>query len=381
MTVFDRQFFDQVIDRRSSGSTKWRKFGQGVLPMWVADMDFPAPEFVLDALKERLDHPILGYTDRPPSLVDAFCGWIKYHYDWEIDPEWLCWLPGVVPGLNLCARALAGDEGLLIPTPVYHPFLYLGKNAQRPEVRVPLVREGKEWRMDFDALSAALTPQTRMLLICNPQNPTGRCYRQDELRALADFVERHNLLLVSDEIHCNIVLDPNARHMPIAQAFPEIAERTISLYAATKVYNIPGVGCAAAVIPDPTLRRRFMRARAGLVPGVGPLGFVASEAAFNDRGPYIPALVEYLRDNLALLTATIGERTAMLQGTYLAWIDVSDLDLDDTEAHFKTHGLGISPGAQFGAPDHIRLNFGCPRSTLREGLSRLLAGVQAAQSA
>jgi cystathionine beta-lyase len=363
--------FDKVIDRSHSHSTKWLKFAPDVLPFWVADMDFAAPQFLLDALHERLEHPILGYTDRPPSLVESLQRWLEHHYAWSVPEEWIVWVPGVVPMLNLAARSVAPDTSLLMPTPVYHPFLALAANAGISDIRVPMsVRDG-QWRMDFDAMAEALQPDTRMLMTCNPQNPTGRCYTSNELAELARFIDTHDLYLVSDEIHCNIVLDSGQTHLPIAAQHPEIAARTISLYSPTKVYNIPGISCAAAIIPDPTLRQNFLRARAGLQPGIGPLGFVACERAFNDRSSYIDELMAYLRANLAELKSVVGDRLLAHDATYLAWIDVADLDIEDTQSHFASHGIGISPGAQFGDPSHIRFNFGCPRETLQAGLQRL----------
>jgi cystathionine beta-lyase len=210
-----------------------------------------------------------------------------------------------------------------------------------------------------------------MIMICNPQNPTGRCYSRQELADLAAFIERHDLLLVCDEIHCNIILDETCQHIPIAAAYPEIAARTITLYAATKVYNIPGISCAAAVIPDPALRRRFVDAKAGLMPSIGPLGFIAAEAAFNDRSDWVPRLREYLRTNLTMVQAAVGERLTPLQGTYLAWINAQDLDVDDKQSYFAKHGLGLSAGAQFGEPGYVRFNFGCSKQTLQLGLDRL----------
>ncbi len=369
--------FDQPIDRHATSSTKWQKFAADVLPMWVADMDFAAPDFVLDALRERLDHPILGYTDRPASLNTALQGWLEHHFNWSVPDAWIVWLPGVVPALNLAAQSLAAPDRLMIPTPVYHPFLDLAANAGLADDRVAMRVVNGRWEMDIDAMRDALTPETRMLMICNPQNPTGRAYTEPELAALAAFVAEHNLLLVSDEIHCNIVLDPDSRHHPIAARHPEIAEQTISLYAATKVYNIPGLSCAAAVIPDASLRRRFLQARRGLMPGIGPLGFIASEAAFNDRSDWMAELVAYLRGNLSLVDEALGKRLAPLDATYLAWIDIRDLDIDHAERYFAEHGVGISPGAQFGAPGYIRVNFGCPRSMLEEGLERLQKAIAA----
>lgn len=373
------QDFDQPLDRAGTYSSKWNRFADDVLPFWVADMDFAAPEFILDAIRERLDHPILGYTEQPASLVESFQGWLAHHYNWQVPAEWIVWIPGVVPMLNLAARCVAPHGNIVIPTPVYHPFLSLARNAGIEDIRVPMHMDDG-WQMDFEAMAAAITPDTKMLMICNPQNPTGRCYSSAELEQLAQFVEAHDLYLVSDEIHCNILLDDTCRHQPVAALHPAIAARTISLYAATKVYNIPGISCAAAVIPDASLRRRFMHERAGLIGGIGPLGYVASEAAFNDRSDWIPQLLNYLRDNLAEIQAVVGDRLSPLQATYLAWINVADLGISDTEKYFAEHGIGISPGAQFGAPDYIRFNFGCPRATLREGLARLSNAIDAANT-
>jgi cystathionine beta-lyase len=374
--------FDIAIDRTESSSTKWQKFGADVLPMWVADMDFAAPAFIFESLQDRLNHPILGYTDRPESLLNAFLDWLGFYYGWHIPRDWVVFVPGVVPGLNLaCQISQPGD--VLMPTPVYHPFLDLASNAGRQEIRVPMIRERildgavtrSRWAMDFDAMSQAVTLQTRFLAISNPQNPTGRCYDSAELAQLATFVEAHDLLVLSDDIHGSIILKETASHTPIAQAHPEILDRTVSLFAPTKAYNVPGLSCAVAVIPDETVRTQFLAARRGLQPGIGPLGFIVAEVAFRDRGSWLPELNAYLRQNLALINSTLGGRVAYLEATYLAWIDVADLGDIDMEQHFANFGLGISPGAQFGEPSHIRLNFGCPRSTLVEGLTRLKAAL------
>jgi cystathionine beta-lyase len=369
--------FDQIIDRTHTNSTKWQKFPTDVLPMWVADMDFAAPDFVLRALRERLDHPIIGYTDRPKSLNIAFQQWLQHHFGWSVPDEWIVWLPGVVPALNLAARTLEANASLMIPTPVYHPFFDLAGHAGLQEIQVPMAVNGGRWEMDWDAMHDAIEPSTRMIMICNPQNPTGRSYTAAELSQLADFIERHDLTLVSDEIHCNLILDPESRHIPVAAAHPEIAARTISLYAATKTYNIAGISCAAAVVPDARLRQRLLNARAGLMPGIGPLGFVASEAGFNDRSDWIPQLLDYLRANLALVQDTLGDRLTPLEATYLAWIDVQDLDIADPLSYFAEYKLGLSVGAQFGQPGYLRLNFACPRQTLQTGLARLTEAIAA----
>jgi cysteine-S-conjugate beta-lyase len=374
--------FDRLIDRRGTWSSKWENYaGRDVLPFWVADMDFAIPEFVREAVRRRLDHDVMGYTRTPQTLVEAFQGWLAHHYGWEVPETWLVWLPGVITGFNLAARATAvGGGSVLIPTPVYYPFLDVPRNVGQAGIEVPLVRDGRRWVMDLDALEAAVQPGSRLLLLANPQNPTGRAYDREELEALAAFCLRHDLVLCSDEIHCQILLSRDARHVPAASLSPEIAARTISLFAATKTYNIPGLSCGVAVIPDPDLRQRFKQAQAGLVPNVGPLEFAASEAAFSDRGPWVPQLLDYLRANHALVEAVAGERMTPVEATYLAWIDVRDLNLASPGAYFESHGIGLSDGAAFGGPGFVRFNFACPRSLLERGLERFAAALHAAVS-
>ena len=369
--------FDRCIDRSGTGSAKWDKYqGRDVLPFWVADMDFEAPDFLLDALRARLEHPVFGYTRVPDGLVAAFQGWLDRNYQWPVPEEWLVWIPGVVTGLNLAAMATAQPGGgVLIPTPVYYPFRSVPAHAGQRSIEVPMQCDGDRWVMDIDALEAATDADTRILMIANPQNPTGRVYDQAELQELAAFAARRGLVICSDEIHCPILLDQQAVHRPIASLDPAIAERSISLYAATKAYNVPGLSCAVAVIPDAGLRRRFNKARQGLTPLIGPLAYTASEAAFNDQSGWLNRLLAYLRGNHERVRAVAGERMTPVEGTYLAWIDVRDLGLDDPEAHFERHGLGLSGGDAFGGPGFVRFNFGCPRSLLEEGLARFSAAV------
>ena len=253
---------------------KARIFCRSGLPIWTSRYR----SSFSDPLRQRLDHPIIGYTKKPQSLTLALQGWLAHHYGWQVPEDWIVWLPGVVPGLNMAVHMLADHQQILVPTPIYYPFLDLQANTGRKQVAVPLqlVDDGL-WSMDFDAMTEAMNGEVKMVCIANPQNPTGRCYRLDELQALADFIERHDLLLVSDEIHCQLILDQDKHHLPIAHAVPEIAHRTVSLFAATKTYNIPGFGCAAAIVPDPGLRaalsghpgRPGARARPAELPCIG----------------------------------------------------------------------------------------------------------------
>ena len=372
----DDAFFDRTIERHGSSSRKWDKYaGRDVLPFWIADMDFAAPASVLDAIRQRLDHPILGYSDNRPALTKALGQWLQNSFAWTIDSDWVVWLPGVVPGLNLAALTLEGQGSILIPTPVYYPFLEIASDARLTEIRTPMASSNGHWEIDFDRMATDIRPDTRMLLICNPQNPTGRCYTREELSKLAEFVEQHDLLLVCDEIHCSIILDENSEHHSIASEFPHIKNRTVVLYAMTKTYNIPALSCAAAVIPDAGLRKRFLDARVGIVPSVGPLELIATLAALEDQSNYVPTLLGYLRENLALVAGAVGPRLTHLEGTYLAWIDVQDLAIGDVETYFESFGLGLSPGNQFGKDGYVRFNFACPQHLLHRGLDRLTAAL------
>lgn len=377
--------FDQVFDRRPTSSTKWNKFPEGVLPFWVADMDMRAPPFLLDRLKQRIDHGILGYTVTPPTVVEAFIHWLEVHYRWSVQPEWLVWIPGVVTGLNLATRtALAGESlhqsrrsayrGIVIPRPVYYPFLDVAANSGGESHLSDLVRSGQQWIMDFDDLDRC-AKDSCLFMLCNPQNPTGRVYTRVELQQIAELCLRHNLILMSDEIHCPLILDRELQHVPVATLSREIEARTITLFSPTKAYNTPGLSCAVAVIPDPVLRQDFLHARAGLVPGISPLAYLACELAWSDRSDWLPAMLDYLRGNEQRVRTVAGARMTPVEGTYLAWIDVRDLNLADAETHFVNHGLGLSLGEQFGGPGFIRFNFGCPRPTLQAGLERLAAAL------
>jgi len=372
MTTYD---FDGVADRRPTSSSKWNKYPPAILPFWVADMDFKAPDFILQGLRDRIGHGIIGYTVTPPGLEAAFVDWLERGYGWTIDPQWLAWLPGVVTGFNLAARAaIQPGDGILIPKPVYYPFLEVPANTGGRALLSDLVLDGGKWVMDFDDLSAKAVDAS-LFMLCNPQNPTGRVYSRQELTQLAQLCLRHDLVLMSDEIHCPLILDESAAHIPIATLVPELLQQTITLFSPTKAYNIPGLGCAVAVIPDSTLRARFVAARGGIVSGIGPLAYLACELAWSDRGTWLPAMIDYLRGNETLVRDVAGSRMTPVEGTYLAWIDIRDLKVQDVQAHFLKHGLGPSFGEQFGGPGFIRFNFGCPRPTLREGLNRLDAAL------
>jgi cystathionine beta-lyase len=373
--------FDTVIDRRGSDSFKWGKYaGRDILPLWVADMDFAAPPAVLDALHRRIEHGVFGYGGPWPSLTESVLAHLEDEYGWAIEPEWLVWLPGLVSGLNVACRAVDGE--VLTATPIYPPFLSAPQFSGRPLKRVDLALDANRWHWDMTAMAQATSAATRLFLLCHPHNPVGRCWSRDELLALAEHAERHDLVVCSDEIHCGLILDPDKRHVPFASLSPAIAQRTITLLAPSKTFNIPGLGCAFAVIPDTTLRRRFERAMHGIVPHVNVLGLAACEAAFRHGGDWHRELIAYLRgnrDRVAEVVASLpGVHMTPVEATYLAWIDVRDLHLAKPAAHCEAHGLGLSDGSDFGAPGWLRLNFGCPRATLDDALARFSKAVAAA---
>lgn len=375
--------FDHPPDRRGSDSVKWGKYaGRDVLPMWVADMDFAAPPCVIEALRERVEHGVFGYGTPTMSLAGAVVEALQRDHGWSIDPDWLVWLPGLVSALNIVCRAVgdAGDE-VLTATPVYPPFLSAPCYSGRRVTTVDLRRSDKRWTWDAGRLERAITPRSRLLMLCNPHNPVGRVFSREELTSIAQTAERHDLVICSDEIHCGLVLDKQLQHLPIAMLDNATAERTITLMAPSKTWNIPGLGCAFAVVANPRLRRQMLDAMHGIVPHANVLGLAATEAAYRHGDPWRRELLEYLRGNAECVERAIaaipGLSTWPVEATCLAWIDARPLALRDPVRFFEDAGVGLSNGADFGAPGYVRLNFGCARSVLEVALRRIHDAVMA----
>ena len=375
--------FDTPVDRHGTASVKWNKYGsRDIIPMWVADMDFACAPAVVEALRRRVDHPIYGYSEPPPGLVDATISHLENEYGWKIQPEWIVWLPGLVVGLNVVCRAF-GREGadVLTAVPIYPPFLSAPANAARHAVRVQMVEANGAWHWDMAALERAITPSSRLLLLCNPHNPVGRVFSRDELREIADACARHNLILCSDEIHNGLVLDPDKRHIPVASLSEEIAQRTVTLMSASKTFNLPALGCAYAIASNPDVRAKLKKAMAGIVHHVGLMGYIATEAAYRNGKDWQLALLDYLRGNRDLIEREIakmpGLRIWHAEATYLSWIDARELRTDDPLRFFSDAGVGLYDGALFGAPGFLRLNFACPRPLLERALERMARAVEA----
>lgn len=369
--------FNTPIDRRNTGSIKWNRYqGRDVIPMWVADMDFACAPAIVEALHRRVDHGIFGYADVPPELVEVIVSGLERDYRWRIEPDWIVWLPSLVVGLNAVSRAFAGPgEDILTATPIYPPFLSAPANAGCNPVRVPMREDGGTWRWDLEALNQAIGPRARMLLLCNPHNPTGRVFTREELEALAEICVRRDLVLCSDEIHCGLILDRDKRHIPAAALNPEIAARTVTLMSASKTFNLPALGCAYAIVSSPALRAKLRKAMAGIVHHVGLMGYVATLAAYRDSRDWQAALLDYLRGNRDLVEKEIGAIPSLriwhAEATYLSWIDATRLPINNPVEFLEQAGVGLYDGALFGAPGYLRLNFACPRSVLAQALARI----------
>jgi cystathionine beta-lyase len=372
--------FDEPLDRRGTWSTRWSRHAAEVIPLWVADTDFRAPQPVLDALARRLAHGVLGYSIEPPELREAIAERMQRLYAWRVQPDWIVFLPGVVPGLHLAARHLVGPEQhVLVPTPVYHHLTTAPQRAARAYTSVPLTLVGGRWVFDMARLESAVRQGTRLLFLCNPQNPGGTVFSRAELEQLAAFAGRHDLVICSDEIHADIILDVDKRHLPIA-SLPEAGKRTVTLMSPNKTFNFPSAGCGFAIIEDPALRRAFAQDHHGTVHDASVFGYDAALAAYRHCDDWLAAQLEYLRGNRDVVerfvAATPGLAMAHVEATYLAWIDASGLGVEDPHALFLKHGVALSPGSQFGAPQFVRLNFGTQRALLQQALQRMAAAIR-----
>jgi cystathionine beta-lyase len=331
---------------------------------------------VIDALHRRIDHRVFGYTSVPSKLVEAVVDHLWNEFNWTIDPQWLVWLPGLVCGLNVTCRSVGSPgESVIITPPVYPPFFSAPANQNRQVIRAPLRLEGTRWTFDMHAFEEAVRPDTRLLLLCNPHNPAGRVFDLQELSAIADFCHRHDIIICSDEIHNGLVLDRSKRHIPIATLDQATSDRTITLMAPSKTFNIPGLGCSFAIISNPVLCKKFKQASAGIVPHVNAFGLTAAIACYGEGEAWRAALLDYLRKNCTIVDAAVnnmpGCRTFPVEATYLSWIDTRETGIQDPTGFFEAAGVGLSNGTEFGAPGFVRLNFGCPSKVLVQGLERM----------
>ncbi|MGJ8639028.1 MAG: MalY/PatB family protein [Opitutaceae bacterium] len=376
--------FDTCPDRTGYGSLKWDKYkGRDILPLWVADMDFVSAPEIIENLQKRLDHGIFGYTIPHEAPIQAVIDYLDRAHGYSARASWLNFLPGLVPAINLCCHAFteAGDS-VMTATPVYPPFISAPDYANRELIKVPLcLNDDDQWTLDFDAMEAAVKPSTKIFVLCSPHNPVGRVYTKDELLKIGEFCVRHDLTLISDEIHCDLVFDTTKQHIVTATLSEAIAARTVTLMAPSKTYNVPGLACAFSVIEDGKLRQQFQKTIRGIITEVNCFGYAGCEAAYNHGEPWRQELLTYLRGNYDLLYKFIKEEIPEItfrpmESTYLAWFDVKELKLDNPVKFFEDHGVGLSDGVPFDGEQHVRLNFGCPQSRLIEGLEKMKAALK-----
>ncbi len=375
--------FDHIIDRRPTESSKWRHYEADVLPLPVADMDFVSPEPVIRALRERVEHGIFGYGTLMPEFYDVILAHLKTRYDWDVPAEAIVVLPGVVAGFNLACRAVTQPgQGLLYQTPLYPPMLRAPGNIGLQAQAVPLSHQASGYyTIDFDAFEAAIEPHTRVFLLCNPHNPIGRVFQRHELERLAEICLRHDLDICADEIHCDILFDDHV-HIPIATLDAAVADRTVTLMAPSKTYNLAGLHCSFAIIPNPSLRERFVAQRLDLVHRmVNILGYTVTLAAYRDGQDWLDQVLRYLQANRDSVAAYVkshlpGVTMHTPEGTYLAWLDCRRAGIPDNDPHtFFLHRarVALNNGRDFGADGagFVRLNFACPKAQLTTALNRM----------
>jgi cystathionine beta-lyase len=374
------QDFDRIIDRRQTESVKWRRYDEDVLPLWVADMDFAVPDAVVRALEERVAHPIFGYGQPPDGLHEVVQERLAQLYDWHVDREDIFFCPGVVSGFNVACRAVADPgDGVLVEVPVYPPMLSAPENNACACRVVPLVEGREQYEHDFDAFEEAIMEHTSIFLLCNPHNPVGRVFDREELERLAELCLRHDVVICSDEIHCDFIFRGH-RHIPIASLAPEIAARTITFLAPSKTFNIAGLSCSVGVAQAPELRARVEQASAGLVPHVNVLGYTAAMAAYCDGQAWLDALMTYLEANRDYVLDYVAAHMPRIrcrrpEGTFLAWLDCRDAGIPGNPHEFflERARVALNDGDDFGAGGEgfVRLNFACPRATLTKALERM----------
>ncbi|MBV5278361.1 MAG: PatB family C-S lyase [Campylobacteraceae bacterium] len=367
--------FDELIDRTKSSCEKWDKYkGQDVIPAWVADMDFKSPPCVIEALQKRVSEGAFGYTAIDDETYDAIINFVKKHYDWDIKKEWLVFTHGVVPSMNIACQAVGG-ESVMTNTPIYPHFIKAPHNAQKSVIAIPIIEKDERWCIDFETLENSITSTCKLFMLCNPFNPGGTVLTKEELERLASICIQHDLTLCSDEIHADLILTPHLKHIPIASLSEEIAQKTITLMAPSKTFNIAGLQSSFAIIPNKKLRESFKKTMGNAVGGINLLAITATKAAYVYGDDWLNELRVYLSENLILVQNFVAKNPSLKllkqDATFLAWIDATALHVKSPYALFLEYGVGLSDGLPFGDAHFVRLNFGTTKATLEKILSRM----------
>jgi cystathionine beta-lyase len=383
--------FDDVPQREGTNSIKFdlRKetFGASdVIPMWVADMDFRTPEFIISALENRLKHEILGYSFRSQSYFSSIINWLKNRHSWPVEKEWICFSPGIVPALNFCTLAFTEPgESIILQPPVYHPFYPAVESHGRKIIHNRLIENTGNWEMDFESLKSCAAQKPAMIMISNPHNPIGRAWTREELTRLVEICLENKIVILSDEIHCDLVM-PDFTHTPVASISPEASDITITCVAPSKTFNLAGLSTSSVIISNPQLRRKFQGFTENLHVGGGNIfGTIASEAAYTNGSEWLDELLAYLDSNARYVTEYCATyiphiSPVRLEATYLQWLDCRKMGMTGKELHeffVLKAGVGMNEGSTFGpgGEGFMRMNIACPRKTLVQALGKIEAAV------
>ncbi len=383
--------FDEAASREGTDCIKYdmreETFGRkDVIPMWVADMDFKTPGFIADKLRERVEHELYGYSFRPAGYFSSIIKWLAVRHKWQVNKEWICFCPGVVPALNLCTLAFTrpGDSVIVQP-PVYTPFFSAVENHGRNLVYNQLIEKEGRWTMDFDSLRRSITVNTKMIIISNPHNPVGRTWTRGELKILGEICLENKILILSDEIHCDLML-PGFIHTPIAGISDELADITVTCIAPSKTFNLAGLSTSSVIISNPVLRKYFNKRIDSLHIGNGNIfGNVASMAAYSEGYDYVDELMKYIDGNVRYVQKYCNEHIPEIvpvqpESTYMIWLDCRKLGMTGKELQnffVQKAGVGFNEGSQFGpgGEGFMRMNLGAPIATVKKAMEQIESAV------
>ena len=383
--------FDEIIDRRNTGAIKIERckelFGTDeVIPLWIADMDFRTPEFIIDAITKRCEHPIFGYSTACEDYFKSVLDWIEYHHSWKVDREWIGFLAGIVPGLAFAVSAFTQvNDEIIIQPPVYPPFINVPNKNSRKIVYNPLKVVNGRFEMDFEDLERKITGRTRVFILCNPHNPGGRTWDAETMKRLAEICYKHGILVVSDEIHSDMAL-PGNKHTPFATVSELAEQNSITYMAPSKTFNMAGLISSSYIIPNGEIRKKFKEFLENSELANGNIfAYVAAKAAYSNGREWLKEMLEYVQGNVDYVVNFLKNNVPQIkpmipQASFLLWLDCTDMNMTSNELQdFMVYkaGLGLNKGTTFGSggEQHLRLNIGCPRSVLQEAMERLKKAV------